>query len=324
MSKRFEILATLGDGRFHSGARLGAALGVSRTAVWKHLQALGDMGLDIYAVPGKGYRLASPLELLQRDAVMKELSTESRACLSDLELHPCLDSTNSYLAAKATAGLPSGYACMAEYQSAGKGRRGRAWVSPFAANVYLSLLWRFTMSPVAVSGLGLVAGVAVSRALRQAGLRNIGLKWPNDVMWHGRKLAGTLLEMAGESFGPVNVVIGIGLNVRMPPPAGAHIDQAWVDMETAIGHRVSRNTLAGLLLHQLLLVLHQFQEAGLAPFIEEWRQNDIIAGKSIHLQLPHETLTGVAKGVDQNGALLVQSKGIISSHMAGEVSVRLS
>lgn len=323
MSLRFEILKTLGDGQFHSGAQLGTALGVSRTAVWKHLQALEELGLDIFAVPGKGYRLAQPLELLQPDTVVNALTADSRALLSGLEIHPHLASTNSHLGSKAGAHLPSGYACLSEYQSAGRGRRGRAWVSPFAANVYLSLLWRFTMSPASLSGLGLVSGVAVARALRQAGLRDLGLKWPNDVMWNGRKLAGTLLEMSGESYGPLCVVIGIGLNIRMPAPAGEHIDQAWVDLETALSKPVSRNAMAGLLLHHLLLALHRFQTTGLAPFIDEWRQWDIVTGKTIRLQLPNETLTGIAKGVDRNGALLLQSSGIISSHMAGEVSVRM-
>lgn len=323
MSKRYEILATLGDGRFHSGTQLGVALGISRTAVWKHLQALGELGLDIQAVAGKGYRLAAPIELLQRERILSELDPESRALLSELDIYTHLDSTNIRLSGKIAAGLASGHACMAEYQSAGRGRRGRNWVSPFAANVYMSLLWRFTMSPAAVSGLGLVAGIAVARALLQTGVRDIGLKWPNDVMWRGCKLAGTLLEITGESFGPIAVVIGIGLNVRMPPLAGARIDQAWADMESALGRGVSRNAMAGLLLHHLLLVLRQFQTSGLAPFIEEWRQHDMITGKTVHLQLPHQTITGVVKGVDNNGALLLQSKGTISSHMAGEVSVLL-
>jgi len=322
MSLRFEILKTLGDGRFHSGAQLGRALGVSRTAVWKHLQALGELGIDIFAVTGKGYRLAQPLELLDRDTIVTALTTESRALLADLELHSHLDSTNSYLSAKA-ASLPSGQVCLAEYQASGRGRRGRAWVSPYAANVYLSLLWRFSVSPAVLSGLGLVSGVAVARALREAGLRDIGLKWPNDVTWQGRKLAGTLLEMSGESYGPINVVIGVGVNVRMPATAGGRIDQAWVDMETALGNRVSRNALAGLLLHQLLLAMQQFQDKGLAPFLQEWQQWDIVTGKTIRLQLPNETLTGIAKGIDRNGALLLQCRGTISSYMAGEVSVRL-
>jgi BirA family transcriptional regulator, biotin operon repressor / biotin---[acetyl-CoA-carboxylase] ligase len=322
MSLRFEILKTLGDGRFHSGAHLGRALGVSRTAVWKHLQALGELGIDIFAVTGKGYRLAHPLELLDRDAILNALTTESRALLSGIELHSQLDSTNTYLSGKA-ASLASGSACLAEYQSSGRGRRGRAWVSPYAASVYLSLLWRFAISPSVLSGLGLVSGVAVARALRQAGLQDIGLKWPNDVIWQGRKLAGTLLEMSGESYGPINVVIGIGLNVRMPATAGRQIDQAWVDAETALGKSMSRNALAGLLLHHLLLALQQFQAKGLTPFIQEWQQWDIVTGKTIRLQLPTETLTGIAKGIDHNGALLLQSRGTISSHMAGEVSVRL-
>ena len=322
MSLRFEILKTLGDGRFHSGAQLGRALGVSRTAVWKHLQALGNLGIDVFAVTGKGYRLARPLELLNRDGILAALSTESRVLLADLELHPHIDSTNAYLSTKA-ASLPSGHACLAEYQSSGRGRRGRTWVSPYAASVYLSLLWRFSVSPTVLSGLGLVSGVAVARALRQAGLRDFGLKWPNDVIWQGRKLAGTLLEMSGESYGPISVVIGVGLNVRMPATAGAHIDQAWVDMETALGKSVSRNTLAGLLLQHLLLALRQFEAQGLTPFINEWQQWDMVTGKTIRLQLPNETLTGIAKGIDHNGALLLQCRGTISSHMAGEVSVRL-
>ncbi|MEJ2566690.1 MAG: bifunctional biotin--[acetyl-CoA-carboxylase] ligase/biotin operon repressor BirA [Gammaproteobacteria bacterium] len=317
MSLRFNILETLGDGHFHSGAELGR-----RTAVWKHLQALGDLGLDIFAVTGKGYRLAHPLELLRENDIHAALRDDSRPLLAGLELHAHLDSTNTHLSRQA-ANLPSGYACLAEYQSTGKGRRGRTWVSPYAGSVYLSLLWRFTVSPTVLSGLGLVSGVAVARALRQAGLHDIGLKWPNDVIWQGRKLAGTLLEMTGESYGPVNVVIGIGLNVRMSAAAGKQIDQAWVDVETALGSSVSRNTLAGLLLHHLLLALQDFQARGLAPFLREWQQWDIVTGKEVRLQLPHETLTGIAKGIDHNGALLLQSRGTINSYLAGEVSVRL-
>jgi BirA family biotin operon repressor/biotin-[acetyl-CoA-carboxylase] ligase len=322
MSLRFEILKTLGDGRFHSGAQLGRALGVSRTAVWKHLQALGDLGIDIFAVTGKGYRLAQPLELLDRDIIVSALNAESRDLLAELEVHSHLPSTNTHLSTRAT-GLPSGQVCMAEYQSSGRGRRGSAWVSPYAANVYMSLLWRFSVSPAVLSGLGLVSGVAVVRALRDAGLRDIGLKWPNDITWQGRKLAGTLLELSGESYGPVNVVIGVGVNVRMPVTAGGQIDQAWVDMETAVGNRVSRNALAGTLLHHLLLAMRQFQDNGLAPFLQEWQQWDVVTGKTIRLQLPNETLTGIAKGIDHNGALLLQCRGTISSYMAGEVSVRL-
>jgi len=322
MSLRFEILQTLGDGRFHSGAQLGRALGVSRTAVWKHLQALSELGVDIIAITGKGYRLTQPLELLNREKIVNALPLASRTLLADVELHSHIDSTNTYLSGKA-ASLPSGHACLAEYQSSGRGRRGRAWISPYAASVYLSLLWRFTVSPTDLSGLGLVSGVAVARALHESGLRDFGLKWPNDVIWQGRKLAGTLLEISGESYGPVCVVIGIGLNVRMPATVGGRIDQAWADAETALGESVSRNALASALLHHLLQAMREFETQGLAPFLAEWQQWDVVTGKTIHLQLPNETLTGIAKGIDHNGALLLQCRGTISSHMAGEVSVRL-
>jgi BirA family biotin operon repressor/biotin-[acetyl-CoA-carboxylase] ligase len=323
MSRRFHILTALSDGRFHSGEALGEALGISRTAVWKHLKALGEWGLDVHAVPGKGYRLAAPLELLRREPILAALDRDSRPLLAGLELHPHLASTNSHLSARAAAGLASGHACLTEYQTAGRGRRGRGWVSPFAANIYLSVLWRFTLSPAALGGLGLAVGVAVARTLQQAGLHDIGLKWPNDVMWRGGKLAGTLLEMSGESSGPVAVVIGIGLNVRMPAPAGAVIDQPWVDLETALGRGVSRNAVAGRLLHHLLQALRQYQLAGLTPFLEEWRRHDLIAGKTVRLQLPHRILTGVAQGVDPSGALLLQDRGTITRHTAGDVSVRL-
>lgn len=322
MTLRFEILRTLADGRFHSGAELGRTLGVSRTAVWKHLQALGELGLEIFAVTGKGYRLAHPLELMNHNEIINALTPDSRTLLSGLEVHSHLDSTNTYLSRKATT-LPSGYVCLTEYQSTGRGRRGRAWVSPYGASVYLSLLWRFTVSPAVLSGLGLVSGVAVARALREAGLQNIGLKWPNDIIWQGRKLAGTLLEISGESYGPINVVIGVGLNVRMPVAASKQIDQAWVDLETALGDSLSRNILAGLLLNHLLPALRQFQAKGLAPFLEEWRQWDIVTGKTIRLELPNKILTGVAQGIDHNGALLLQNRGTVSTHMAGDVSVRL-
>jgi len=323
MSKRLDILYALGDGRFHSGQALAHTLGVSRTAIWKHLQVLGELGLEVHAVAGKGYRLAAPLELLRPEAIVAALDPNSHPLLSGLELHLQLTSTNTHLGARASLGLPSGHACLAEYQSAGRGRRGRSWISPFAANIYLSLLWRFSLAPATLGGLGLAVGVAVVRALRQAGLQDLGLKWPNDVIWRGRKLAGTLLEMSGESFGPVAVIVGIGLNVRMPATAGAAIDQDWVDMETALGNTVSRNALAGMLLHHLLLALRDYQSAGLAPFLEEWRRHDLIAGKAVRLQLPNHTLTGIAQGVDQTGSLLLRDHGTVTSHAAGEVSVRL-
>ena len=324
MSLRYDALKILSDGGFHSGTRLGGALGVSRTAVWKQLRALGELGLDIYAVPGKGYRLAQPVELLDAQAIRASLSDEGRALLSGLEVHPRLDSTNTYLMQRAAAGLPSGHACLAEYQEAGRGRRGRQWVSPFAANIYLSILWRFTLDPAQLGGLGLAVGVGMLRALRAAGVEGLGLKWPNDLLWQGRKLAGTLLEMSGESFGASTVVAGLGVNCRMPKAAGAHITQPWADLEEALGAGLSRNALAGGLLSHILQVLHDYQLHGLAPFLDEWQDYDAVRGKTINLQLPNERITGIAAGVDRGGALLLTRNGSTQAYLAGEISVRIA
>ncbi len=324
MSLRYDALNLLSDGNFHSGARLGGTLGVSRTAVWKQLRALSELGLDIYAVPGKGYRLAHPIELLDARAISQAMSAESRALLGGLELHPRLDSTNTYLMQRAAGGLPSGHACFAEYQTAGRGRRGRQWVSPFAANIYLSVLWRFTLDPAQLGGLGLAVGVGMIRALRAAGVADLSLKWPNDLLWQGRKLAGILLEMSGESFGASTVVTGLGVNCRMPKEAGSHITQAWADLEEALGERLSRNTLAGGLLSHVLIVLRDYQRHGLAPFLDEWRDYDAVRGKTINLQLPNENITGVAAGVDRSGALLLSRDGATQRYLAGEISVRIT
>ena len=324
MSLRFDALKLLGDGGFHSGAELGARLGVTRTAVWKHIRALGELGLDIYAVPGKGYRLASPLEWLDAAAIRAAMADDTRRLLSGLEIHTRLDSTNTYLMKHAAAGLASGHACLAEYQESGRGRRGRHWVSPFAANIYLSILWRFMLDPAQLSGLGLAVGVGLSRALRAAGVSELALKWPNDVLCNGRKLAGTLLEMNGESFGASTVVVGIGINCRMPSTAGAHIDQAWTDLEQVLVRPVSRNELAGHVLTHILRVLRDFQREGLAPFLDEWQRHDAARGKTVSLQLPNETITGIAAGIDQSGALLLSRNGMTHRYLSGEVSLRLA
>lgn len=324
MSLRFDALKILGDGDFHSGAELGALLGVTRTAVWKHVRALSELGLDIYAVPGKGYRLARPLELLDAEAIRAAMDEDAHRLLGGLEIHTRLDSTNSHLMKHAAAGLASGHVCLAEFQDAGRGRRGRTWVSPFAASIYLSLLWRFALDPAQLSGLGLAVGVGISRALKATGVPDVALKWPNDILCHGRKLAGTLLEMNGESFGACTVVVGIGVNCRMPDAMGAHIDQAWIDVEQAVGHTISRNALAGNLITHTLRVLREFQHSGLAPFLAEWQQHDAARGKTVSLHLPNETVTGTAAGIDHSGALLLSRNGATHRYLSGEISLRLT
>lgn len=315
------LLQVLADGRFHSGERLAAALGITRGAVWKRLNALRDtLGVEVQAVRGRGYRLARPIELLERDRILAEMAPAARAAMTNLEVHREIDSTNRHLMARAVEGARSGSVCLAEFQRAGRGRRGRRWVSPFGGNLYLSVLWRFDRSGD-LGGLPLALAVATLTALRRTGLESAGLKWPNDIVCKGRKLAGLLLEMAGEASGPAHVVAGLGVNVRMGP-AGTGIDQPWVDLEGALARPVGRNALAAVLLGQMLQTMQAYERDGLAGFLDAWRAADVLADRPVEVTLDTQTLRGVARGIDATGALLVERSEGIARVTAGEVSVR--
>ncbi|WJW75122.1 bifunctional biotin--[acetyl-CoA-carboxylase] ligase/biotin operon repressor BirA [Thiohalobacter sp. IOR34] len=324
MTMRYRLLRILADGRFHSGQDLGSLLGISRAAVWKHLKAIRGMGLDVQAVRGRGYRLAEPLELLDEARIIAAISQPMRDRLSALELHTELGSTNDRLRQRAREGAAGGTACLAERQTAGRGRRGRRWVSPFGSNLYLSLLWRFPCGPAQLGGLSLAVGVALMRSLRSLGVEGAGLKWPNDLICRQGKLAGVLVEMAGESAGPCSAVIGVGLNVRMPPDAASAIDQPWVDLHRLSHRPLSRNQVAGQILNDLIEVLVRYEQEGLAVFLDEWRDHDLVAGRAVQLHLPDAVLAGRASGIDDSGALLVQVDGQPRRFASGEVSLRMT
>ena len=323
MESRLKLLEILADGRFHSGESLGACLGVTRAAVWKQLRALKRLGLEIQAVRGRGYRFAYPLELLRGEILRSYLSPAVQAEMPSLEIFTELDSTNTYLKARAQDGAPSGAVCFAETQRAGRGRLGRVWISPFACNLYLSLLWRFTSGPAAMAGLSLVAGVALVRALESFVPEGLGLKWPNDVQWRGRKLAGVLIDIAGESAGPSHAVIGIGINVRMPDAAAQEIGQPWTDLARCLGETPSRNALAAVVLESLFESLREFEIGGLSPFLDAWREHDVMAGRTVQLQLPNGVIAGEARGIDDSGAFVLLVDNELRRFAAGEISLRM-
>ena len=324
MSHTHRILQFLADGRFHSGADLGRRLGISRGAIWKHMRQLENLGLEVHAVPGRGYRLAQVLELLEVEKVTAAMTPEARKLLTGLEVHGELDSTNRYLR-RAPGPVPGrATACLAERQTQGRGRRGRTWVSPFAANIYSSVAWRFPGSPVALGGLSLAVGVAAAQALAAAGAEQVGLKWPNDLHWQGRKLGGVLLELFGEAAGPCDVIVGVGINVAMPAASAALVDQPWTDLRTVLGSRCpGRNRIAGLLLSELLAALARYERHGLEAFLEDWRRRDIAAGREVELELPQSRIAGTALGIDETGALLVRSGDSTLRFASGEISMRL-
>jgi BirA family biotin operon repressor/biotin-[acetyl-CoA-carboxylase] ligase len=317
------LLRLLADQRFHSGTELAAELGVSRTAVWKAIRELESLGLEIAAVSGKGYRVASPLELLDAAAIRAELSPAAKGLLASLEIHDELDSTNTHLMRAAATGARLGTVCLAETQTAGRGRIGRDWISPFGANIYLSLLWRFD-EPSRVAGLSLAVGVGVVRALAGLGVDGIGLKWPNDVLWGERKLGGILLEVTGEAHGRCAVVIGLGLNRYISPVLGRSIDQAWADLSQAAGAALPpRNRLAAALLNELLPLLEEYGERGLAATLPEWRRHHRLQGREATIHQGEARIRGRIADVTAAGLLVLQCEdGRLREFASGDVRLR--
>jgi len=317
----FTVLSALSAQHAVSGSALAQRLGVTRAAVWKQIETLRALGAPIEAVAGRGYQLAWPLEALDEDAIRTQLDSTLRKRLPDFNISWQMDSTSSVLLQRAAQGAPDVSICLAEVQSAGRGRRGREWISPLGGNVYFSLLKRFSAGMGALAGLSLVAGVALVQALADCGVVGAGLKWPNDVLADGRKLAGILVELGGEFLGPCYAVIGIGINLRLPD--ASKVDQPSVDLASLCGKQApSRNLLIARLLTRLVDALDRFERAGFAPFREEFTRHDVLAGRSVRVQTPNGVREGVADGIDERGALRVRHGGADAVYDSAEVTVR--
>lgn len=235
-----------------------------------------------------------------------------------------MDSTNQYLNSKSLDGAASASLVLAEHQSKGQGRRGRIWVSPFGGNLYLSLLWRFQIGPARLGCLGLVIAVAIVRVLHRLGINDAGVKWPNDIYWQDKKLAGILLEMRGESSGPSAVVIGIGINISMPVnkiDSIDIIDQPWTDLESIIKTKVERNHFSSLIIDELFKVINIFPDQQ-RELLDEWQSMDVLKGQPIEVHFPDKIIEGIALGINQDGALRMQSDGKEMICHSGEVSIR--
>jgi BirA family biotin operon repressor/biotin-[acetyl-CoA-carboxylase] ligase len=317
------LLPLLANGEFHSGQALAEALGVSRTAVWKQLNKLEVLGLEIESVKGRGYRIPGGVDLIDEQQVRAGLGHKAEPHLAELSIQEIIDSTNLEALRRIEQGARSGLVCTAEQQSAGRGRRGRPWVSPFARNLYFSTVWEFTRGAAALEGLSLAVGVTVAHALHRHGFAEVKLKWPNDLLYRGAKLGGVLLEMVGDATGTCQVVVGIGLNVAMPRGAGDAIDQAWTDVAAmANGELPGRNQLLSTLLDELLPLLAHYESAGFSQWRQSWQALDAHAGKSVILSAGAEQVAGVARGVDERGALLLETSQGITPIYGGEISLR--
>ncbi|MBS0194761.1 MAG: bifunctional biotin--[acetyl-CoA-carboxylase] ligase/biotin operon repressor BirA [Proteobacteria bacterium] len=304
-----------------SGSVLAREFGLTRAAVWKRIASLREQGVAIAASPGAGYALEAPLDLLDAQRIRAALLADVRGDLDACEVAWAIDSTNAELLRRAASGGVQ--ALFAEAQTAGRGRRGRAWASPLAAHLYLSLQRRFDGGIGALAGLSIAVGVAAAEALRALGVAQVGLKWPNDLVVGERKLGGILIEFGGEDAGIVRAVIGIGINVRMPAAAALGIDQPWIDLCALGTAPPSRNALATAMLDAQLRALREFAAAGLSPFMARWQAVDACAGRSVDVLAGSERKQGVALGIDARGALRVRHDGAERVYHSAEISLRL-
>lgn len=309
-----QLVKILADGEFHSGEQIGQALGMSRAAINKYMQTLRDWGLDVFTVTGKGYSLPASLQLLDAEAIAKNLPQGGVTVL------PVVDSTNQYLMDRIGT-LRSGEACVAEFQQAGRGRRGRQWFSPFGSNLYLSMYWRLEQGPAAAVGLSLAVGIVMAEVLRELGAKEVKVKWPNDLYINDRKLAGILVELTGKTGDAANVVIGAGINLAMRDPDSSVVNQRWANL-TEGGLNIDRNLLVARLLAALRSTLGQFEQQGLAPFVSRWRALDNFIDRPVKLLMGERQIFGIARGIDKQGALLLEQNGEITPFIGGEISLR--
>jgi BirA family biotin operon repressor/biotin-[acetyl-CoA-carboxylase] ligase len=286
--------------------------------VWKQLQQLeADLGLSIHKVRGRGYQLAAPLMLLSP----ADIYEQSKDCPWAVLAFDSIDSTNAEALRAVERGVPTPFLVLAERQTAGRGRRGRKWVSPFAENVYYSLVLRIDGGMRQLEGLSLVVGLAVMQTLRESGVASAGLKWPNDVLVGRKKIAGILLELVGDPADVCHVVLGVGINVNMQK--ADEVDQQWTSMRLESGKQVDRNQLVARLSMILRAYLERHQAQGFSSIQEEWERNHLWQGNAVSLIAGVNKIDGVVMGIDQQGALRLEVDGVEKVYSGGELSLRL-
>jgi len=324
------LLSCLADGQVHSGESLGLQLGISRAAIWKQIRQARALGLPIQAHKGMGYQLPSAMCLLDAAVIAVHLNPLVRSAVPGIHVLFQVDSTNNDALKRLRADTEVPFVVLAEMQSAGRGRRGRSWYSPFGRSVYMTLGWRYTRGFAALEGLSLVVGLMLLRSLQKLGATDLSLKWPNDLMWRERKLAGILIDVQGDPAGECEVAIGVGLNVEVPVlPEDLQqkcIEQSWVDLYTVLQScqqpMPNRNLLVAELLNALVPALLTIEEAGFVAYQQEWQAHDFCLGKNLQVSRGIECSSGRGKGVNSQGAYEIEtSKGVLSVS-GGEISIR--
>jgi len=318
-----KLLEIISNGNVYSGQDLAASLNVSRTAVWKSIKHLETLGLEIRAIRGKGYQLRKKFEFLSKEEISRMMTLQSKKSCKDIGVVFKTNSTNLYLLNQLDSEAIHGSVVFAEYQSEGRGRRNKRWISPIGSGICFSVGWRFEVMPISLGLLSLYMGIAVARSLNSLKIKEVGLKWPNDIITTGHKIGGILLDIRGESTGPLDVIVGVGINYELPKYRLISVDQPIIDVCSVSKKRFSRNMIAASLLSNVLEILHDLQTGANLNLLNEWRQFDYYIGKEATLILPNEKITGILKGVDEQGSLLMLVDGKLLSYRSGEVSLRI-
>lgn len=311
----FSLATILADGEFYSGQKLGTLLGMGPSGISHHIQTLKKWGLDIFTVRGCGYRLASPLDLLNEEKILAFLLNKQAFIV------PVVSSTNQYLLERLES-LHQGDVCTAEYQYAGRGQRGRHWFSPFGENLYLSMYWKWEKNPDLMMGLSLTVGIVVAEALRKLGAEAVKVKWPNDLYVKDHKLGGILVETINNKAGASHIVIGVGINLRMRSVETSKIGQKWVNLRDIVDPGIDRSALVALLINGLRAHLPLFEEHGLRHFLTRWNRLDNFINRPVKLLAGDREIFGIARGIDLRGCLLLEQEGAMTSWSAGQVSLR--
>ncbi|MGB2078719.1 MAG: bifunctional biotin--[acetyl-CoA-carboxylase] ligase/biotin operon repressor BirA [Vibrio sp.] len=312
---KYQIIQKLADGEFHSGEALGQDFAMSRAAISKHMKGIADWGVEFDSVKGKGYQLERPLNLLDETKIREAVSTP-------VDFIPVIDSTNQYLLNQLDT-LEQGQVCVAEYQEKGRGRRGRHWVSPFGTNLYFSMYWKLESGMAAAMGLSLVIGVAVVNALESLGAKDIKLKWPNDIYYQDKKLAGILIELSGQAGAAADLVIGMGLNIQMTQAQQQSIDQPWSSLAQVFdGEIPDRNQLVIAFIQAWQQILQDYEAHGMQAYVSRWNQLDNFKDKPIKLIMGNKEVVGTERGINEQGAVLLETEQGVEPYIGGEISLR--
>ncbi len=312
------LLSLLADGQYRSGNSLAAMMNLSLSSLRKELNALAALGIPLQSTKGRGYRITGGLDLLDQSLISNQLASLN---YDRIDLLETVDSTNRVAQAHMAEGCRQ-VLVASEYQGEGRGRRGRQWVSPYAANLYLSLGFRLAAGASALQGLSLAVGLSVQQALSSLGVTGVQLKWPNDLLLDKRKLGGVLIELAGDLSGECSVVIGVGLNVKMPNSANSDIDQHWADLEAHMPEGLGRSRLLIELVRSLTHLLNEFESKGFSEYAQQWQDVHAFQDRPVRLLMGHSEVEGTCRGVDAQGEVLVEVQGKLNRYSAGEISLR--